>query len=536
MRWVQQRWRAAPGNASATAAAIPSAPPAEVPAVPVVVADVRGHRVVERAGLDGVRLDPGGHAEGHRAGGDLGARRDHGPGGHQGARADQDPLQDDRPGADQAAVLDHAALEVGVVADHAVIADDRVERRGAVDDGAVLDRGAGPHPDRAVVAAQHRGRPDGRLGAERHVADDHGVGVHERLRVDLRDAVTQGVQRHLGLLSGPHGLRSSGLRHCARPARLSRKGMWGRSRGGLCGGWRATGLAVGHNAALGASYAAGLITAPAALWPRTTAPPHDDLDADHTQRPARASRHGGHDGHRLRHPAQDRGDELAEDSLEELKARRAEAQSGVVDVDEAELAETLELPGADLSNEEFSVRVIPRQADEFTCSRCFLVHHRSQLASRDRPAGVPGVRGLSVRSRRGEASSGPVADPNDEVGRLVAQLAAGHAGEAAGGAPLDPDASAAKLAADLSRALAASAKTAGTAAVASGRWLGQVLIDVAPHLPSARPGHPGGAPRPLRRAARRCPGAQRRSGPPRRWGPPVARWRPCTSCCRCPWR
>ena len=26
-------------------------------------------------------------------------------------------------------------------------------------------------------------------------------------------------------------------------------------------------------------------------------------------------------------------------------------------------------------------RVLPRQADEFTCSRCFLVHHRSQLAS-----------------------------------------------------------------------------------------------------------------------------------------------------------
>ena len=53
----------------------------------------------------------------------------------------------------------------------------------------------------------------------------------------------------------------------------------------------------------------------------------------------------------------------------------------VVDVDETELAEDLELPGADLSNEELSVRVLPRQADEFTCSRCFLVHHRSQLAS-----------------------------------------------------------------------------------------------------------------------------------------------------------
>ncbi len=50
------------------------------------------------------------------------------------------------------------------------------------------------------------------------------------------------------------------------------------------------------------------------------------------------------------------------------------------DVDEAEQAEGFELPGADLSGEELSVRVLPRQADEFTCSRCFLVHHRSQLA------------------------------------------------------------------------------------------------------------------------------------------------------------
>lgn len=72
-------------------------------------------------------------------------------------------------------------------------------------------------------------------------------------------------------------------------------------------------------------------------------------------------------------------DDLGEDSLEELKARR-DAQAGAVDVDEAELAENLELPGADLSGEELTVRVVPRQADEFTCTRCFLVHHRSQLA------------------------------------------------------------------------------------------------------------------------------------------------------------
>ena len=72
--------------------------------------------------------------------------------------------------------------------------------------------------------------------------------------------------------------------------------------------------------------------------------------------------------------------EIGEDSLAELKARRAEAQSGSVDVDEADFAESLELPGADLSGEELTVRVLPMQEDEFRCASCFLVHHRSQLA------------------------------------------------------------------------------------------------------------------------------------------------------------
>lgn len=74
-------------------------------------------------------------------------------------------------------------------------------------------------------------------------------------------------------------------------------------------------------------------------------------------------------------------EELSEDSIEELKNRRVDKRSSSVDVDETEQAEGFELPGADLSGEELSVRVLPRQADEFTCSRCFLVHHRSQLAS-----------------------------------------------------------------------------------------------------------------------------------------------------------
>ncbi len=74
-------------------------------------------------------------------------------------------------------------------------------------------------------------------------------------------------------------------------------------------------------------------------------------------------------------------DELSEDSIEELKSRRVDKNSSNVDVDETEMAEGFELPGADLSGEEMSVRVVPRQADEFTCTSCFLVHHRSQLAS-----------------------------------------------------------------------------------------------------------------------------------------------------------
>jgi len=41
-------------------------------------------------------------------------------------------------------------------------------------------------------------------------------------------------------------------------------------------------------------------------------------------------------------------EELHEESLEELKAKRVDAHSGQIDVDEAEAAENLELPGADL--------------------------------------------------------------------------------------------------------------------------------------------------------------------------------------------
>jgi hypothetical protein len=67
-------------------------------------------------------------------------------------------------------------------------------------------------------------------------------------------------------------------------------------------------------------------------------------------------------------------------SLEELRGR-PEVKVADIDVDESELAELFELPGADLSGEELTVRVVPQQRDEFVCSSCFLVHHLHMLAS-----------------------------------------------------------------------------------------------------------------------------------------------------------
>jgi hypothetical protein len=76
-------------------------------------------------------------------------------------------------------------------------------------------------------------------------------------------------------------------------------------------------------------------------------------------------------------------EDAPEQSLEALKARRADAAADLGD--EVDPFETeLDLPGADLSGEELNLRVLPRQADEFTCTSCYLVHHRSQLVDERR--------------------------------------------------------------------------------------------------------------------------------------------------------
>ncbi|HEY8701196.1 MAG TPA: DUF4193 domain-containing protein [Arthrobacter sp.] len=67
-------------------------------------------------------------------------------------------------------------------------------------------------------------------------------------------------------------------------------------------------------------------------------------------------------------------------ALDGLAPEKGATRGGLVDLDDADLADTFELPGADLSSVELLVEIIPVQPDEFTCSSCFLVHHRSQLA------------------------------------------------------------------------------------------------------------------------------------------------------------
>jgi hypothetical protein len=80
-------------------------------------------------------------------------------------------------------------------------------------------------------------------------------------------------------------------------------------------------------------------------------------------------------------PRAQNADEAGDQSLEDLASRRREqADVAVLDVDDGDAVDAIDLPDIDLSGEELIVRVIPKQPDEFTCSSCFLVHHRNRLA------------------------------------------------------------------------------------------------------------------------------------------------------------
>ena len=70
------------------------------------------------------------------------------------------------------------------------------------------------------------------------------------------------------------------------------------------------------------------------------------------------------------------------ETLDALSAAvKTAAWSPDVDLEEDDTAEGIDLPGADLSGEVLTMPVVPRRADEFTCTSCFLVQHRSRIAA-----------------------------------------------------------------------------------------------------------------------------------------------------------
>jgi hypothetical protein len=73
-------------------------------------------------------------------------------------------------------------------------------------------------------------------------------------------------------------------------------------------------------------------------------------------------------------------------ALRELGPTRPASSSTTADEDDNDVL-FFELPDADISGEELSVTVIPQRSDEFTCSSCYLVQHRSRL--RRSSSGLP---------------------------------------------------------------------------------------------------------------------------------------------------
>jgi hypothetical protein len=76
------------------------------------------------------------------------------------------------------------------------------------------------------------------------------------------------------------------------------------------------------------------------------------------------------------------------DSLEALKERNPDKSSAAIDLEETDDASGFDLAGADLSDIDLDVVVLPPQADEFTCVSCFLVKHRSQLGHEEKLGAV----------------------------------------------------------------------------------------------------------------------------------------------------
>jgi hypothetical protein len=77
-----------------------------------------------------------------------------------------------------------------------------------------------------------------------------------------------------------------------------------------------------------------------------------------------------------------RATELDADAVDDLAELGLRSRPDGCDIDHDDLADDIGIIEPDFSREALSMSVTPQRADEFTCTMCFLVHHRSQLVIR----------------------------------------------------------------------------------------------------------------------------------------------------------
>ncbi len=120
------------------------------------------------------------------------------------------------------------AFNVRQMTDRATLADDGGQVFAAVQYGVVLNGGVGADSDFAVVATQHRTRPDGRSWPDDHVSDNDGLGHYECRRVNLWLFVSQRINGHGRTLVPPITASAAHYRACVMACVVDRAGAMDR--------------------------------------------------------------------------------------------------------------------------------------------------------------------------------------------------------------------------------------------------------------------------------------------------------------------
>ena len=141
-------------------------------------------------------FDAGRSADGQRTRRDLGVVEHDRVGSDDGAGPNDAAMQHLGVIADEHAVFDGAALEMDLVPEGAVVADDRERERRGVQHSIVLHAGSVTHADLATVTAEHRPRPHRRVSADGDRADDDGIGMDVGIGVNVGNLIAQCVDGH----------------------------------------------------------------------------------------------------------------------------------------------------------------------------------------------------------------------------------------------------------------------------------------------------------------------------------------------------